>query len=266
LRRNEDRCSQKSRLGVFGKREHVPGNVDPGDGLQGETIAGLDTLGEGTIGQLDGAHSIPVQTAFGEFLLHGPEISPDEPQVASHERAKEAEQHARAKAHGGIGGSHAPGANRDHLGGCARIPRYPDKGESQPLMEVRGRDHRGQSIVVLGEVGTQGGDHYVGIVDGLSDEVGVEDIGVDQDLDLATGRDVRHGSVDGPDRMSTPGGKIDEMLADRPRSSENGDVHDENSGLCLRMRTTTAKNDDAFPATYGFGGLECSYVYGEYTV
>ena len=66
--------------------------------------------------------------------------------------------------------------------------------------------------------------------------------------------------------MATPGGKIDEMRADRPRGSEDGDVHDENSGRCLRMRTTTAKNDDEFPATYGFGGLECSYVYGEYTV
>jgi hypothetical protein len=66
--------------------------------------------------------------------------------------------------------------------------------------------------------------------------------------------------------MSTPDGKIDEMLADRPRGSEDGDVHDENSDLCLLMRTITAKNGNEFPATYGFGGLECSYVYGEYTV
>lgn len=125
-------------------------------------------------------------------------------------------------------------------------------------MEVRGRNHFGHGVVVLGEVGTQGGDHHVGTVDGLSDEVGVEDIGVDQDLDLATGRDVRHGPVDGPDRMSTLGGKIDEMLADRPRGSEDGDVNDQDSCMCLLMITTTAKNDDEFPATYGFGGLECS--------
>jgi len=56
------------------------------------------------------------------------------------------------------------------------------------------------------------------------------------------------------------------MLADRPRGSEDGNVHDGDSGMCLLMKTTTAKNDDEFPATYGFGGLECSCVYREYTV
>jgi hypothetical protein len=66
--------------------------------------------------------------------------------------------------------------------------------------------------------------------------------------------------------MSAPGGKIDEMLAGRPRSSKNGDVHDENSSLCLLMRTTTAKNADEIPTTYGIGGLNCLYMYGEYTV
>lgn len=222
-------------------------------------------LGERAIGQLDWAHRIPIQPAFGEYLLHGSEISPDEPQVAGHECAKEAKQDARARTHGSVAGSHARGADRDHSGGCARIPSYPDEDASQPLMEVRGRNHGGHGVVMSGEVGTQGGDYHVGIVDGLSDKVGVEDIGVDQDLDLATGRNVRHGSIDGSDRMSTPDGKIDEMLADRPRGSEDGDVHDENSGMCLLMRTTTAKNDE-FPATYGFDGLECLYVYGEYTV
>jgi hypothetical protein len=66
--------------------------------------------------------------------------------------------------------------------------------------------------------------------------------------------------------MSAPAGKIDEMLAGRPRSSKNGDVHDENSSLCLLMSTATAKNAAEIPATYGIGGLNCLYRYGEYTV
>jgi hypothetical protein len=89
---------------------------------------------------------------------------------------------------------------------------------------------------------------------------------VDQDLNLATGRDGRHGPVDGSDGMAVPGGKIDEMGADRPRGSENGDIHDENSSLCLLKRITTAQNDDEVPATYSFGGLEWSYIYEKYTV
>ena len=39
-------------------------------------------------------------------------------------------------------------------------------------MKVRGRNHFGQSVVVLGEVGTQGGDDHVGALGGLNDEVG----------------------------------------------------------------------------------------------
>lgn len=66
-------------------------------------------------------------------------------------------------------------------------------------MEVRGRDHFGQSVVGSGEIGTQSGDDHIGPGDSLSDEVGVEDIRINQDLDLAMGRDVRDGPVDGPD-------------------------------------------------------------------
>ena len=106
------------------------------------------------------------------------------------------------------------------LGDVPEILQRTDKGAGQPLMEVRWRNHFGQSVVVLGEVGTQGCDDHVGALGGLNNEVGVEDIGVDQDFDLPTGRDGRHGPVDGSDCMAAPAGKFDEVLADRPRSSK----------------------------------------------
>lgn len=46
----------------------------------------------------------------------------------------------------------------------------------------------------------------------------------------------------------------------------DGDIHDENSSLCLLKRITTAQNDDEVPDTYSFGGLEWSSIYGKYTV
>ena len=113
----------------------------------------------------------------------------------------------------------------DHPGGRASSLQRSHQYSCQPLMEVRGRDHLRQGVVMPGKVGTQGGDHYVGTTDGLRDEVGVEDVGTDQDLDLAAGRDGRPGPVDGSDRMFASSSKLNELLADGPRGSKDGNVH-----------------------------------------
>ena len=132
-------------------------------------------------------------------------------------------------------------------------------------MEVRGRNHFGQSVVVLGEVGTKGCDYHVGALGGLNNEVGVEDTD-DQDFDLPHW--ARRAASSGQTaRIAWP-----RLLASSMKclpivpKLQNGDVHDENSSLYVLMRTTTAKNDNEIPATYDFGGLKCLYLYGEYTV
>ena len=83
---------------------------------------------------------------------------------------------------------------------------------------------------MLGKVGTQGSDHHVGTADGLGDEVEVEDVRMDQDLNQAAGRGRWLGPVDGPDRVRALGSKVDELLADGPGGSKDGDVHSDVRG------------------------------------
>src|SRR5215468_7564549 len=73
----DERGALRSRVGVFGEAEDVPGDVRAGDGLHGEAGAGLNAPGERAFGQLDGARRVPVERGGGELLLHGLQIPAD---------------------------------------------------------------------------------------------------------------------------------------------------------------------------------------------